>query len=96
MGINGLVDERKMTENANRPATGAKYFWRAAGYFVALAVINLLAHGELGYILSQTLPSWLATASRKVRASLRPATSSSKRDRAGSGSRTAPLLRSRR
>ena len=39
----------------------AKYFWRAAGYFVALAVINLVAHGELGYLLAESLPSWLAT-----------------------------------
>ncbi len=44
----------------------AKYFWRAAGYFVALAVINLVAHGELGYLLSEYLPSWLATALESV------------------------------
>jgi membrane protease YdiL (CAAX protease family) len=39
----------------------AQYFWRAAGYFVALAVINLIAHGALGDSLSEFLPSWLAT-----------------------------------
>ena len=44
----------------------AKYFWRALGYFVALAVINLVAHGELGYLLAQSLPSWLATSLESV------------------------------
>ena len=46
---------------ADKSPSRAKYFWRAAGYFVALAVINLVAHGELGYLLAKSLPSWLAT-----------------------------------
>lgn len=62
MSTNGLIDERKMAQNADKSVSGAKYIWRAAGYFVALALVNLGAHGELGYILAQTLPSWLATA----------------------------------
>jgi membrane protease YdiL (CAAX protease family) len=44
----------------------ANYFWRAAGYFVALAVVNLVAHGELGYLLAESLPSWLATVLESV------------------------------
>ena len=62
MSTNGFMDDRKMVQNAGKSITGAKHFWRAAGYFVALAVVNLVAHGELGYILAETLPSWLATA----------------------------------
>ena len=49
-----------------KPATRAKYFWRVLGYFAALAVINLVAHGELGYLLAQSLPSWLATSLESV------------------------------
>jgi membrane protease YdiL (CAAX protease family) len=56
-----LIGGQRKAENVGKPMTEAKYFWRAAGYFVALAVINLIAHGELGYILAETLPSWLAT-----------------------------------
>ena len=44
----------------------AKYFWRAAAYFVALAAVNLVAHGELVSILSRSLPSWLAAALESV------------------------------
>jgi membrane protease YdiL (CAAX protease family) len=51
-----------MAKKLDKPLTEAKYFWRAAGYFVALAVINLVAHGELGYLLANILPSWLAAA----------------------------------
>lgn len=43
-----------------KSSSRAKYFWRVAAYFVALAVVNLVAHGELGYLLSKFLPSWLA------------------------------------
>ena len=49
-----------MTESGKPPST-AKYFWRATGYFVVLAVINLVAHGQLGDFLAKSLPSWLAT-----------------------------------
>lgn len=62
MGISRLVGGQKMAKNADKSIGRAKYFWRAAGYFVALALINVVAHGELGYALAQTLPSWLATA----------------------------------
>jgi membrane protease YdiL (CAAX protease family) len=62
MGTNEWTSEQRIVEGAGKPMTEAKYFWRAVGYFVVLAVINLLAHGELGYMLAQTLPSWLATA----------------------------------
>ncbi len=55
-----MVVKEEMAQELGKSPTEAKYFWRAAGYFVGLAVINLVAHGELGYILAKTLPSWLA------------------------------------
>ena len=48
-------------EPSDKPTRHGKYVWRAAAYFVALAAINLVAHGELGDLLARSLPAWLAT-----------------------------------
>ena len=48
-------------EPSDKPTRHGKYVWRAAAYFVALAAINLIAHGELGDLLARSLPAWLAT-----------------------------------
>ena len=61
MGRSELAGDNRRERSAAQSETGAKYFWRTVLYFVALAVINLIAHGGLGYILAQALPSWLAS-----------------------------------
>jgi len=37
----------------------ARYFWRAVGYFVALAIVNSLAYRVVGGILLSSFPFWL-------------------------------------
>ena len=43
------------------PGSRLKYFLRALGYFVALAIVNTLAYRGVGDALSRVAPSWLAT-----------------------------------
>lgn len=42
------------------PGSRLKYFLRALGYFVALAVVNTLAYSGVGDTLSRVTPSWEA------------------------------------
>jgi membrane protease YdiL (CAAX protease family) len=42
------------------PGSRGKYFLRALGYFVALALVNTLAYRAMGDTLSLFAPSWLA------------------------------------
>ncbi|MBN1815124.1 MAG: CPBP family intramembrane metalloprotease [Anaerolineae bacterium] len=62
MGKSEMMSGDSRGRAAAKSDTGARYFWRAIAYFIALAAINVIAHGELGYLLAQILPSWLAAA----------------------------------
>jgi membrane protease YdiL (CAAX protease family) len=42
------------------PGSRVKYFLRALGYFVALAIVNTLAYSGVGDTLSRVAPSWVA------------------------------------
>jgi len=42
------------------PGSRLKYFWRALGYFVALALVNTLAYSVVGDGLALVATSWLA------------------------------------
>ena len=42
------------------PGSRFKYFLRALGYFVALALVNTLAYSGVGDTLSRVAPSWVA------------------------------------
>ncbi len=42
------------------PGSRFKYFLRALGYFVALAIVNTLAYSGVGDTLSRVAPSWVA------------------------------------